>query len=142
MINLFLLQFNGFQSKNLIIMFYNSSQTETEWWLRNGFDITQGWPTSQMLRATFYCVFQQRATPYTRDITIALTSPHLLIHILLPCSGVGKLFVRRAVFKKVLQAWAHTLFAKKEVYSVWNTLIFILNTMFVFHTQQVRLMRF
>ena len=56
--------------------------------------IEQGWPTSQMPRAAFLAVFQQRAISYTQGIMIALASPHLL-SILMLC--LARLVVYRPV---------------------------------------------
>ena len=42
----------------------------------------QGWPTSQMLGATFFSVFQQRAISYTTDNdVIKLTIPLIDTHV-------------------------------------------------------------
>ena len=88
-----------------------------------------------MLRATLYCVFQQRAIPYTRDITIVLTSPHLLIHILLPCSGVGKLFERRTAFEKsVAGVGAHSLRKNESLLGVEYTHIHIKHNFCISHS--------
>ena len=81
--------------------------------------IAQGWPTSQMPRAAFLAVFQQRAISYTQGIMIALALPYLLLmHMLClarlivyrlvssVCNGIaigagGLAFVARAVWVKV-----------------------------------------
>ena len=56
----------------------------------------QGWPTSQMLRATFFSVFQQRAISYSRDIDcISITIPLPLIDTCTYC--LARLVVYRPV---------------------------------------------